>query len=97
MFGFFSFMMCFCCFQLKEMTEQKVGLETQVDKIAREKISILAELEQAKRQIDTFDSDYNRVSSQDSPTYLCLYCPKKASTISVIFLLQMKFCKEKCC
>ena len=57
--------MCFCCFQLKEMTEQKVGLETQVDKIAREKISILAELEQTKKQIDTFDSDYNRVSSQD--------------------------------
>ena len=47
--------------QIKELTEAFVNCQTQLEKTTRDKISLMAEVEAAKGQMDNFDLDYGKV------------------------------------
>ena len=51
-----------CMFQVKELLERTAQLQLQLDKTTRDKVGLMAELDGAKDTINSFDSDYNKVS-----------------------------------
>lgn len=48
-------------FKVKEITEAFVNCQNELEKSARDKISLMAELEAAKSKLDNFDIDYGQV------------------------------------
>ncbi|CAH1791029.1 unnamed protein product [Owenia fusiformis] len=49
--------------KVKELLETNTTLEAQIEKVTREKMSTMAELQQSRHQIQSYDDDYNRSSS----------------------------------
>jgi len=49
------------CVQLKELVEQVADVQCSLDKCSREKMSVTAELELARSQLNSVDVDYSKV------------------------------------
>ena len=49
------------CVQVKELVEQVAHVQCSLDKCSREKMSVTAELELARSQLNSVDVDYSKV------------------------------------
>ena len=57
-------------FQIKEMTETLVETQNQLEKVTRDKISLLTELQTARGQIGSLDADYGQVRANVGVQYV---------------------------
>ena len=54
---------------MKELTEQLVESQTQLERVTRDKISLMSELHCVKGQIDSSDMDYGKVRTPPCMAY----------------------------